>query len=52
MGLLRALIITAVVFFVTRIINERFMTYLPESFRPTIQPHIPLVVIFLVEVLI
>ena len=52
MGLLRALFITATVFFVTRIILERFVNYLPERIRPMLAPHIPLVVVFLIELLL
>lgn len=52
MGLLRALFITAVVFFVTRIILERFVNYLPERVQPMLAPHIPLVVVFLIELLL
>ena len=52
MGLLRALFITAVVFFVTRIILERFVNYLPERVRPMLAPHIPLVGVFLIELLL
>ena len=42
MGLLRALFITAVVFFVTRIILERFVNYLPERVQPMLAPHLAL----------
>ena len=52
MGLLRALFIASVVFFVTRIVLERFVNYLPERVRPMLAPHIPLVVVFLVELLL
>ena len=52
MGLLRALFITAAVFFVTRIVLERFVSYLPERIQPTITPHIPLVVVFMIELLL
>ena len=52
MGLLRALFITSAVFFVTRILLERFVNYLPERVRPMLAPHIPLVVVFLIELLL
>lgn len=52
MGLLRALMITAVVFFLTRIIVDRFLTYLPESIHPSILPNIPLILVFIVELLL
>ena len=52
MGLLRALFITAVVFFIVRVVTDRFLAMLPEVAQATLLPHLPLVVVFLIELLL
>ena len=52
MGLIRAIVITAVVFFIARIVNERFIAYFPSSIRPIVEPHTAILVIFIVEMLL
>ena len=52
MGLIRAIIITAIVFFVARLLNERFVDHFPSSIRSTVKPNTAIIIIFIVEMLL
>ena len=53
MGLLRALFITAIVFFVSRLIHERFVDKLEsQSLKTKLSQYVPLIIVFLIELLL
>ena len=53
MGLLRALFITSIVFFVSRLIQERFVdTLQSESLKIKLSQYVPLIIVFLIELLL
>jgi len=52
MGLIRALIITAIVYFGWQLLVDKFLTRLSPETRCKVSPMIPIILLFILELLI
>ena len=52
MGLIRASVITTIVFFIWKVVFDRLLPNIPDSMRCKVSPWVPMVTVFIIETLL